>query len=57
MGQRDPQKKMIGVWLSPSETQEFNGLAKSLGVTRSELIRRLVKNIISPAGSGKKSTN
>ena len=50
MGQRDPQKKMIGLWLSPKEMQDFNLLATRLGLTRSELIRRLVNNIVSPAG-------
>jgi Ribbon-helix-helix protein, copG family len=55
-GQRDPNKKMIGLWLSPEERQQFDELAIKLGVTRSELIRRLVKNIVSPIGS-QKSTN
>jgi metal-responsive CopG/Arc/MetJ family transcriptional regulator len=55
-GQRDPNKKMIGLWLSPDERHQFDTLAQSLGVTRSELIRRLVKNIISPAGIKKSSS-
>jgi hypothetical protein len=46
---RDPRKKMVGLWLSPEELADFNTLAQRLGLNRSELLRRLVSNIVSPA--------
>ena len=43
-GTRDPRKRLVGVWLTPEQIARFNKVAHALGITRSELLRRLVTN-------------
>jgi len=41
--QRDIRKKKIGVWLTPEEIAQLDKYAASIGIDRTELIRRIAK--------------
>jgi hypothetical protein len=47
---RDPEKKMIGFWLSPRELRELDELCRRLDTNRAELFRKLVGHQANPLG-------
>ena len=47
---RDPEKRMIGLWLSPKEIAELDELCRSLKTNRAELLRSLVNRQVHPVG-------
>ena len=52
--QRDINKKMIGLWLSPSELADFNEAARRFGTNRTDTLKRLVKLVVSPSTPAKR---
>ena len=48
--QRDIRKKKIGVWLTPEEIKQLDVYAKSQGIDRTELIRRVAKGLKNEKG-------
>lgn len=41
---RDPEKKHVGLWVSPDELKDMDELAVQLNLTRTDLIKTLVSN-------------
>jgi hypothetical protein len=46
--QRDPEKRMIGIYVSPKEYAQIKELARRLNTNMSELLRRLAANQADP---------